>query len=193
MRTLRVFVGVPVSAAVAGRISAVRAEFGSGAVRWVPAENYHLTLKFLGDVEEPRIASIRGALREALGGTLSFRVTARGLGVFPDPRRPRVLWVGLAAPELTRVAGHVEHGLEALGFEKAMAPFRPHVTIGRWRRAEPGGVSVREELLRWRDHDFGEFVIDAVTLVRSTLRPAGAVYDPLEVFPLDNERSIASC
>lgn len=192
MRTLRVFVGVPVDAAVAARISAVRTDFGAGAVRWIPTENYHLTLKFLGDVEEPRIAAIRAALRETLVGTACFRVTARGLGVFPDARRPRVLWVGLAAPELTRVAGRVERGLEALGFERATAPFRPHVTIGRWRRGGSGGVPVREELPRWRDHDFGEFAVDAATLFRSTLRPDGAVYDPLEVFPLDKVNHKAS-
>ena len=185
MSTLRVFVGVPVGAAVAERISAVRNEFGGEAVRWVPAENLHLTLKFLGDVEEAQVVSIRSALREALAGTAGFGVTARGLGVFPDARRPRVLWIGLAAPELAQVAGQVDRALEPLGVERAATRFRPHATIGRWRRPEPPGVSLREELTRWRDREFGEFRMDAVTLFRSTLRPAGATYSPLEVFRLE--------
>ncbi len=185
MSTLRVFVGVPVGAAVAERISAVRNEFGGEAVRWVPAENLHLTLKFLGDVEEAQVVSIRSALREALAGTAGFGVTARGLGVFPDARRPRVLWMGLAAPELAQVAGQVDRALEPLGVERAATRFRPHATIGRWRRPEPPGVSLREELTRWRDREFGEFRMDAVTLFRSTLRPAGATYSPLEVFRLE--------
>ena len=185
MSTLRVFVGVPVGAAVAERISAVRNEFGGEAVRWVPAENLHLTLKFLGDVEEAQVVSIRSALREALAGTAGFGVTARGLGVFPDARRPRVLWMGLAAPELAQVAGQVDRALEPLGVERAATRFRPHATIGRWRRPEPPGVSLREELPRWRDREFGEFRMDAVTLFRSTLRPAGATYSPLEVFRLE--------
>lgn len=185
MSTLRVFVGVPVGAAVAARISAVRNEFGGEAVRWVPAENLHLTLKFLGDVEEAQVVSIRSALREALAGTAGFGVTARGLGVFPDARRPRVLWIGLAAPELAQVAGQVDRALEPLGVERAATRFRPHATIGRWRRPEPPGVSLREELTRWRDREFGEFRMDAVTLFRSTLRPAGATYSPLEVFRLE--------
>ena len=182
---MRVFVGVPVGAAVAERISAVRNEFGGEAVRWVPAENLHLTLKFLGDVEEAQVVSIRSALRKALAGTAGFGVTARGLGVFPDARRPRVLWMGLAAPELAQVAGQVDRALEPLGVERAATRFRPHATIGRWRRPEPPGVSLREELTRWRDREFGEFRMDAVTLFRSTLRPAGATYSPLEVFRLE--------
>ena len=185
MSTLRVFVGVPVGAAVAARISAVRNEFGGEAVRWVPAENLHLTLKFLGDVEEAQVVSIRSALREALAGTAGFGVTARGLGVFPNARRPRVLWIGLAAPELAQVAGQVDRALEPLGVERASTRFRPHATIGRWRRPEPGAVRLGEELTRWCDREFGEFRMDAVTLFRSTLRPAGATYSPLEVFRLE--------
>ena len=185
MSTLRVFVGVPVGAAVAERISAVRNEFGGEAVRWAPAENLHLTLKFLGDVEEAQVVAIRSALREALAGTAGFGVTARGLGVFPNARRPRVLWIGLAAPELAQVAGRVDRALEPLGVERAATRFRPHATIGRWRRPEPGAVRLGEELTRWRDREFGEFRMDAVTLFRSTLRPAGATYSPLEVFRLE--------
>lgn len=185
MPTLRAFVGVPVDAAVAARMCAVRDGIAVGTVRWIPAENLHLTLKFLGDVEEARVSSIRAAVRDALTDNTRFFVTARGLGVFPDSRRPRVLWVGLASPELARLAGQVERALEPLGFERAAAPFRPHVTIGRWRRPESRGDRLRGELARWRDHEFGEFRIDAATLFRSTLRPEGAVYDPLEIFPLD--------
>ena len=83
------------------------------------------------------------------------------------------------------VAGRVERALEPLGVERAATGFRPHVTIGRWRRPEPRGADLREELARWRDHEFGKFRIHAVTLFRSTLRPAGALYSPLAVFPLD--------
>ncbi len=185
MPTLRAFVGVPLDAAVAARLCAVRDEFAGGTVRWIPAENLHLTLKFLGDVEEARVFSIRAALRDALTDDTGFGIAASGVGVFPDSRRPRVLWVGLASPELARLAGRVERALEPLGFERSSAPFRPHVTIGRWHRTKSRSDGLRAELARWREHSFGEFRIDAVTLFRSTLRPEGAVYDPLEVFPLD--------
>lgn len=184
MSTSRVFVGVPAGAAVAERIGAVRSGFWGGAVRWVPAENLHLTLKFLGDVADAQVGAVRSALREALADSAGFSVAARGLGVFPDSRRPRVLWVGLEAPELARMAGRVEQALVPLGVERAATPFRPHVTIGRWRRPEPGGAGLGEELTRWRDQEFGAFRVEAVTLFRSTLRPAGAEYTALEVFPL---------
>ncbi len=184
MPTLRAFVGVPVGPALVRQMSAVRAEFGDRAVRWIPAPNLHLTLKFLGDVEEAQVASIRAALRDALSDITAFRVAARSLGVFPDARRPRVLWVGLSAPELALVARRVNRAAEPFGIERATAPFRPHATIGRWRRPEPGGGRLQDDLARWRDHQFGEFRIDDVTLFQSTLRPGGAVYSALEVFPL---------
>ena len=180
--------GIPVSAAVAARIAALRDEFGGGAVRWTPAENLHVTLKFLGDVDEDRVGSMRAALRDALSGVSGFCAAVKGLGVFPDARRPRVLWAGLAAADMVRTARLVERALEPLGVEPETERFRPHVTIGRWWRPEPGSAGLREELARWRDREFGEFRIDAVTLFHSTLRPAGAVYDPLEVFPLDGAR-----
>ncbi len=177
---------------MAARICAVRNEFGGGAVCWVPAENLHLTLKFLGNVEEDRVASIRSALREALADTAGFRVTAKGLGVFPSSHRPRVLWIGLAAPELGQVAGRVERALEPLGIERATTRFRPHATIGRWRRSEPRGLALREELARWRDREFGVVRVDEVTLFRSLLRLAGAVHSTLEVVPLDAGREFSS-
>ena len=184
MPTLRAFVGIPVGPSLVRQMSAVRAEFGDKAVRWIPAPNLHLTLKFLGDVEEAQVASMRGALRKALSDTAGFRVTARGLGVFPDARRPRVLWVGMAAPELPLVARRVERAVEAFGVERATAPFRPHATIGRWRRPEPRPGGLQDQLARWRNREFGGFRIDEVTLFRSTLQPGGAVYSALEVFPL---------
>lgn len=169
---------------MAARICAVRNESG-GAVRWIPAENLHLTLKFLGNIEEAQVASIRSALQEALADTAGFCVTARGIGVFPASRRPRVLWVGLAATELGQLAGRVERALEPLGVGRATTRFRPHVTIGRWRRPESQGVALRKELDHWSDREFGVFRVDEVALFRSVLRPAGAVHSTLEVFPLD--------
>ena len=189
MPTLRAFVGVRVGAALVRQMSAVRAEFSDRTVRWIPAPNLHLTLKFLGNVEEAQVASIRAALRDALFDTAGFRVTARGLGVFPDARRPRVLWVGLAAPELALVARRVDRAVESFGVERATTRFRPHATIGRWRRPEPGGGRFQDELARWQNREFGEFRIDEVTLFRSTLQPAGAVYSALEVFPLKAHQS----
>ena len=186
MPTLRAFVGVPVGSALVRQMSAVRAEFGDRAVRWIPAPNLHLTLKFLGDIEEAQVAAIRPALRDALLDITGFPVAARGLGVFPDTRRPRVLWVGLSAPELGLVARRVNRAVEPFGVEQATAPFRPHATIGRWRGPEPRGGRLQDELARWRDHVFGEFRIDEVTLFQSTLRPGGAVYSALDVFPLVN-------
>ncbi len=184
VRTLRAFVGVPLGAAVVRAWTTVRPGFEGGAVRWVPEQNLHLTLKFLGNIEETRVAAIGPALREALADTEGFVATARGLGVFPDAGGPRVLWIGLTAPALTAVARGVDRALAPFGVEQSETPFRPHVTVGRWRRPAPRDPRLRATLARWRDHEFGQFPVDEVTLFRSTLRSAGAIYSPLEVFPL---------
>lgn len=184
VRTLRAFVGVPVGAAVVRAWTTLRPGFEGGTVRWVPEENLHLTLKFLGDIEETRVAAIGSALREALSGTEGFVATARGLGVFPDAGRPRVLWIGLAAPALTALARGVDQALAPFGVEPSTTPFRPHVTVGRWRRPAPRELRLRQALARWRDHEFGRFRVDEVTLFRSTLRPGGAIHSPLGRFPL---------
>ena len=184
VRTLRAFVGVPVGAAVVRAWTVARSGFEGAAIRWVPDENLHLTLKFLGNIEETRVAAIGSALREALSGTEGFVAAARGLGVFPDAARPRVLWIGLDAAPLTAMARNVDRALAPFGVEQSAAPFRPHVTVGRWRRPAPRDPRLRPALTRWRDHEFGRFPVDEVTLFRSTLRPAGAIYSPLGVFPL---------
>ncbi|MDE0027861.1 MAG: RNA 2',3'-cyclic phosphodiesterase [Deltaproteobacteria bacterium] len=184
VRTLRAFVGVPVGAAVVRAWTTVRPGFEGGSVRWVPEENLHLTLKFLGDIEETRVAAIGSALREALSDTEGFVATARGLGVFPDAARPRVLWIGLDAPALTALACGVDRALAPFGVAPSATPFRPHVTVGRWRHPAPRDPRLRQALARWRDHEFGHVPVGEVTLFRSTLRPGGAIYSPLGIFPL---------
>ena len=184
MPTLRTFVGVPISPALVRQISGVRTEFRDRTIHWVPEPKLHLTLKFLGEVEESQIVSIRTALRNALLEIKGFHVTARGLGVFPGNRRPRVLWVRLTAPELTLVARQLSSAVEPFGIEGTTKGFHPHATIGRWRSAVHRGRWLQSEMETWKDRKFGDFPIDEVTLFQSTLRPTGAIYSVLEVFPL---------
>ena len=153
-------------------------------VRWVAASNLHFTLKFLGDIEESKVAAIGDALAERLRPFPRCTINAKGLGVFPDPKRPRILWVGLAGSEPIALASLVEGTLEPLGFMPEPRSLKPHLTIGRWRQSDRPPKDFADELVKWRDAEFGQFQASEVFIIRSVLQPQGAQYHKLRSIPL---------
>lgn len=156
-------------------------------VRWVPAENLHVTLKFLGHIPDGRVAPVRVALRHVGVQAAPFTVGARGLGVFPTPRRARVVWVGLEAPELGVLAGRVDDAMAAVGFPRESRTFTPHITIGRVKDPRGWG-GVLEAIASYGAQPFGDSRIDEIVLYRSELRPQGPLYTALERVPLGASR-----
>ena len=146
------------------------------------SENIHLSLKFLGEVDEARGPELRDALEQAARGgarsearALTLRI--EGFGVFPDYRRPHVVWAGIDPdPALESLHHGVEEAFAPLGFPAEARAFRPHVTLGRSRRdARPRDFAGLESLLGALD--FSETVTVAqVDLMQSTLQPEGSVY-----------------
>ena len=183
---VRAFIAVEFSAATVNRISAAIEQLKPRIVgiRWVAQANYHLTLKFLGNVDESQIETIGQALAEALHPFQRFTINAKGLGVFPNPRRPRVLWVGLVGNEIVSLQAKVGLALTPLGFAPEEKKFTPHLTIGRWRHGEWTNGTLEQELGRWSDYEFGVSPIDEVILFQSDLKPAGAIYRRLKVVAL---------
>lgn len=146
-------------------------------VKWVRPEGVHITLKFLGWVEQVRVSALVEALRATLEHQEPFTVRLEGIGGFPSATAPRVVWVGVSggAAELSELAQRTEDALEPLGFAREQRPFSPHLTIGRCR--SPRGrqeltAAMREE----RDRVLGEMRVERVELMRSELRPEGAIY-----------------
>jgi 2'-5' RNA ligase len=156
-------------------------------IRWLLPANFHLTLKFLGDIDETRVEPIAAALERDLCPFSCFTINAKGLGVFPDLKRPRILWVGLVGDELNALASRVEKALVPFGFAAERRAFTPHLTVGRWRQFDGSPKELGHEIERWRGHDFGRSKIDEVTLFQSVLKPQGAVYFPLKVVRLINK------
>ncbi len=148
-----------------------------GKVGWVRPAGMHVTLKFLGDVEEGMIPEIGGCMGRALGGRKAFTIGFSGAGVFPDLRRPRVLWVAAqeGAEELGEMAAALDPLLSEIGFDREKRPFRPHMTLGRIKV-----LGDRERLAaliaEHRETDVGRMTANAVRLVESRLRPDGAIY-----------------
>lgn len=180
--TIRLFVAVDVPSSVKGAIEdevvgPLRDEV-PGA-RWTRPEGRHLTLKFLGWVEEERADEISAAVQRAASGRSAFDAGFAEVGGFPNLGRPRVLWVGLGegAEETTALAAEVERELAPLGFEAEGRPFHGHLTLARFKR--PKRIEVPTvEVPRNR------FRVTELTLFRSHLHPEGARYEALRTFSL---------
>lgn len=183
---MRLFIGIPLGGPVRSRVDAaiahVKADLGPAAHDWtfIRPASVHVTLKFLGEVEEARASELAQAMRRACGGVAAFDLGLHALGVFPSPDHPRVLWMGIGegAEETVRLAEGMEREFEPLGFPQERRPFSPHVTLGRvkkHRRASPVG-----ELLKQRASlEIVPTRVAHVTLVRSELSSHGSVYTPV--------------
>lgn len=148
-------------------------------VKWVKEENLHLTLKFLGEVVPTQLDQVVSAARSALVGHPAFALVVGGTGVFPHPRRARVLWLGLKddAGQLARLQQYLDRSLSNLGFPSENKPFAPHLTLGRLRQpsevARP--VFPAENLI---------LPVNRIILYESILKPHGPLYKPLATFKL---------
>jgi 2'-5' RNA ligase len=137
-------------------------------------------LKFLGAVPEARIEAVGGALAEVSVTGSPFEAHIVGLGAFPSPGRPRVIWAGMkdGAPEMVELARRVDTTLGELGFPRDERSFSPHVTLGRVRR--PGrDQALTDALGRASVREFGRIRVEGVSLMRSELGPRGARYTEL--------------
>jgi len=176
--TIRAFIAIElddsVRAAVAEVLRCLRDGPGGDGVRWVPAENLHVTLRFLGDIPPAQVPAIAAALGEVAADQLPFQLRLGGVAGFPSARRPRVISceVGPSAP-LEQLAAAVERAVAELGFEPEQRRFRPHLTLGRVRgRAHP---PVTAPVTAAGDAQ----CVDEIVLFRSRLGRSGATHTPL--------------
>ncbi len=153
--------------------------------RWVPPEGVHVTLKFIGEIPEGRVAAFEEALRGVCGVGIAAPVEAkfRGAGFFPNERHPRVFWAGVeASTNLAKLAGDVDRRLSALGIAAESRGFRPHLTLARFK-SEDGLPRLREEIKKLEPFDFGSMQSSEFCLFQSQLGPGGAKYTKLAAFP----------
>lgn len=155
------------------------------AVKWVKPEAIHLTLKFLGSVEESDLDQLYGAVEQVCEHVPPFSLRTSIKGGFPSLKRPRVFWVGLGDSglgTLEKLQTGVEAALEKFGFPREERRFRPHLTIGRVKH--PGALNALID--RFRKYPFPEieFTVEAVVFMKSQLTPQGAIYSLLKTIPL---------
>lgn len=152
-------------------------------VTWIPADRLHLTIRFIGEIDDGRVPMVRQALEEPLA-VAPFSLTLCGAGTFPKSGTPRVVWLGITEgqEELLRVEREITARLTPLGIPEEERAYSPHLTLARVR--DPAGLKSTRLLDGFTDRRIGTTQIDAITLFHSKLSPKGPTYTPLLRTPL---------
>ncbi|GAB4541999.1 MAG: RNA 2',3'-cyclic phosphodiesterase [Thermodesulfovibrionia bacterium] len=175
---MRCFIAIDIDEGIKRSVSELQNELkGCNAdLRWVKPENIHLTLKFLGDVEEKRIDKIKGKLIDACARYNAFTIEIKGMGLFPDKKRPRVLWVDVRDNNsLLGIQRDIEDAMASIGFEKEDRGFSPHLTIARFRSLK-GIEALYDKIQLHKDDSLGLMDVKTVSLMESKLKPSGPEY-----------------
>ena len=193
MGLLRAFIAVElpheIQQAIYDKATIVLKKATGSLIRWVPPENMHLTLKFLGDVSPSNVEVLTQILRAEADSSRCFEIHVGGLGSFPSLRRPRVIYIGVQSPAGLETLHHgVESASRRLGYESEERAFSPHLTIGRVRQdvSASDGQKIRQALENIHIDSLGTARVDSVHLFKSDLKPTGSVYTKLFSAPFKN-------
>jgi 2'-5' RNA ligase len=186
---IRYFVALEAGTGVGAALRDAAGTLPFGGIRWVPAHQFHFTLKFLGEVPDDRVAAAREATARAAARISPFDLALEGLGAFPEAGPPRVVWAGCGAgcEELVALAAAVEAAFGEAGFLKEPRTFSPHLTLGRVK--DPRAIPTRpfrDALARGTAAKFGTIAAREIVLFRSDLSPAGPTYTALSRYALGN-------
>lgn len=156
----------------------------SGAdVKWVSVENIHITLQFLGETEEALIPMIKEALNKIVASYTPFYIKIAHVGCFPDGKRPRIIWVGVEnAQILNNLHADITSEMVRFGYRKEERDFTPHITVGRVKSQRNMGEMLRR-VTEMKATCFSDFEVCYLTLMKSALKPSGAVYYSLAEIP----------
>jgi len=149
-------------------------------ISWTKIDNLHLTLQFLGYIDEAVVEKIKAALQSVAVRHRSFELSVHGAGAFPNENRPRVIWAGCHDTEsrLKGLAQAVQEAMQPLGFEPEHREFSAHLTLGRAKFPRPD-VALTRAVDSLKDNDFGTLRVEAIHLFESKLHPEGSVYTKL--------------
>ena len=187
---MRLFVALEIPAAVRDNLAAflkdlrnLSDQLAEKHVRWLPPENLHVTLKFIGEVAPQKLDGIRATLATVRANEpLDLRF--HRLGFFPNENRPTVFWTALeASANLPTLAGDIDRALEPQGIAREKRAFAPHLTLARFA-APVRHEKLRAAIQKSREREFGRFQAREFHLIESKLKPSGAEYTTLYSFPL---------
>lgn len=197
MEVIRAFIAVDLSPTILEKIEHVaqdlQQQMDTVPIRWVPTENIHLTLKFLGNVSTANLEILMDILGKVVASHHECDISVGGIGVFPKTHNPRVIWVGMEVPqELTNLQYNIEIETARLGYSREHRPFSPHLTFGRVsRNASTEEIQKIAKILEnYRVGFLGATRVRTVYLYRSDLKPEGAEYTPIYSAALNEGESI---
>jgi 2'-5' RNA ligase len=185
MNATRSFIALPSSSELRKALQEVQTRLieENADVKWDSPDKFHITLKFLGDVDSERLSALADALATVTSAATIFQFVYNEVGAFPDLLHPRVIWAGAQATDsLASLQDQVEITCERFGFQKETRMFHPHITLGRVK----GSTNLARLTAKVKSITFEPIVTDCseVLLIKSDLRPTGSVYTTLKSFPL---------
>lgn len=192
MTTLRSFIAIELSHEATTALAELQKELKiaapPGSVRWTAPDSIHLTLHFLGDVEVAQVDAIAGLLQSCAAAYPPFSLRLAGLGCFPNMRRPRIVWVGVTGETAPLISLQRDLGekLQVIGYTPEDRPYAPHLTIGRVKKELPGRqlAELGQALAQIEVGQLAQLDASGISLMKSDLQPAGAVYSQLAFAPL---------
>ena len=189
-KNIRAFIAIPLPSNVIEQIGALQSKLKESGfkIRWVKPANIHLTLKFLGDIAPEKIAEIEKQLHVAVADHPPLTLAAKGIGVFPGIRKPRVLWVGVSGQtqDLRNLHQSVDSGMHRVGFAVEKRKFKSHLTLGRIKSfIDPDRLV--QTMQSCSEFESESFNAERIHLYQSRLEPSGAVYTKLLTVPLKDQ------
>ena len=182
-RNLRLFFAVELPEEIIGHLSYITNKlyrYGLPSIKWVDVNNIHLTLKFLGDTSENLVDSITSTMRTTVSDVSPFILQIKGIGTFPNMRRPRILWAGVKGnlEPVARIKNRLEQTMEMQGFVKEQRPFSPHLTIGRINaQLSPQELERLDRAIPEINNLSPVYMqVNALSLIESRLTRSGAIY-----------------
>lgn len=192
-KTIRSFLALDTPEKIREGIGAVQSRLKKiihGDIHWARPEGIHLTLKFFGNISEDDVVNISAVVEKIAAGSLPLVLTIGGTGAFPDPHRPRVVYLGMNGDveRLIAFQKELERALETIGFPREERPFRPHLTLGRIKSPR-GLIGLAGVVEKGESYTAGEFSASGLGLFKSDLTPRGAVYTRLAWYPFAGQGS----
>ncbi len=191
MERIRAFISVDIEEPLSEKLNklAESLKLTGADVKVVEKENFHITIRFLGNIPVDMIDMIEDIMKKAVKNVKTHKIRLKGVGAFPNEMRPRVIWVGVNGDEYLREINRIiERELRRMGLKPETKPFTAHVTLARVRSRKR-----IDELVKWinemKDIELGEMEVRSIRLKKSTLTPRGPIYETLKEVKLGDPTS----
>jgi RNA 2',3'-cyclic 3'-phosphodiesterase len=187
MPVIRTFIALPASSEIQQKMTTVQSELKAvqADVKWELQDKFHITLKFLGSVEQSKIESLSSALLDSVKQFLGFELTYNSLGTFPNIQNPRVIWIGAKTDQvMLDLHSRIENVCSNFGFQKEERAFHPHITFGRVKGTR--NLARLTEAIKTITFEPIQSRCSELLLMKSDLHPSGSIYTILKSFPLQH-------